>query len=799
MMRRHRGWCVLSFVVVTLLLLLSISRLSFKEDISDFLPLDSRHQHALKVYQDISGVNRLFALFQYRDTTKSDPDMMVEAIESFTSELAKQDTGRMVRDVVSQVDISKMQEVSAFVYQNIPYFLTEADYQRMDSLVQQSDFVRSQLQHDKEMLMFPAGGLLVENIQRDPLNLFTPVMAQLQRSAGEMRYEQFDGYIFLPGMQRAVVIMSTPFGASETENNARLISMLDKVKDSVEARHSDVEIHLTGGPVIAVGNASQIKKDTILSVTVSVVLILLLLFITFRHLRNLLLIAFSIAWGWLFAMGCLSLIHQEVSIIVIGISSVIVGIAVNYPLHLIDHFSHTSDMKTTLQEIVSPLVVGNVTTVGAFLALVPLESVALRDLGLFSAFLLIGTILFVLLWLPQLAQHRRLREHTFLARVGSVRLEDKHWLVAVVLALTLFFGCFSLRTTFDSNISHINYMTEGQKADMAYFQQLMTGSEKARQVYVVSRDTTIDGALDQSLSIQRQLTELVKNGYVSDHAGCTGFLVSRREQQERLQRWREWTAVTRTQLLDDLHSEAAAVGFTSDSFADFEALMKADFQPHDLNYFSPLTSTLFATNISQDSLHHDYSVVDVLTLSEKGKSSLPEPDLGSSYCFDIDQMNSALANSLSDNFNYIGWACGCIVFFFLWFSFRSLKLAMLSFLPMAISWVWILGLMGLLDIQFNIVNVILATFIFGQGDDYTIFMTEGAIQELKYQRPMLASYKHSIILSALIMFIGIGSLILARHPALHSLAEVTIVGMFSVVLMAFIFPPYILKLFKNKI
>ena len=63
---------------------------------------------------------------------------------------------------------------------------------------------------------------------------------------------------------------------------------------------------------------------------------------------------------------------------------------------------------------------------------------------------------------------------------------------------------------------------------------------------------------------------------------------------------------------------------------------------------------------------------------------------------------------------------------------------------------------------------------------------------------MLASYKHSIILSALIMFIGIGSLILARHPALHSLAEVTIVGMFSVVLMAFIFPPFILKMLKMK-
>ena len=109
---------------------------------------------------------------------------------------------------------------------------------------------------------------------------------------------------------------------------------------------------------------------------------------------------------------------------------------------------------------------------------------------------------------------------------------------------------------------------------------------------------------------------------------------------------------------------------------------------------------------------------------------------------------------------------------------------------MAVSWVWILGIMALLGIQFNVVNIILATFIFGQGDDYTIFMTEGCQYEYAYRRKMLNSYKQSIIISALIMFIGIGSLIVARHPALRSLAEVTIVGMFTVVFMAWLLPTY---------
>ncbi len=66
----------------------------------------------------------------------------------------------------------------------------------------------------------------------------------------------------------------------------------------------------------------------------------------FRNLRNILLILVSIGWGWLFAMGAIALFYDSVSIIVIGIASVILGIAVNYPLHLIDHLKDSTQPRS---------------------------------------------------------------------------------------------------------------------------------------------------------------------------------------------------------------------------------------------------------------------------------------------------------------------------------------------------------------------------------------------------------------------------------------------------------------------
>ena len=654
-----------SLVVLTTILGLLLTGQSYKEDISDFLPLDDSQQQAFETYQNTSSARRIYAIFQASDDAP-------QALELFCELLDESDTAQVMSYLTAD-DPEVMQEGLNTLYARIPYLLTPEDYARIDSLTATPDFISQQLENDKQMLMLPSAGILAMQIQHDPLGLFTPVMERLR-----------------PAMSTnsSMLLIDSPYGASETEHNAQLVAQLQQLCDSVSSTYPEVSVHLTGGPVIAVGNAQQIKTDSMRAIAIAVILIFLLLWLAFRNVRNLLLIALSIGWGWFFAMGCLTLVHNDVSIIVIGISSVILGIAVNYPLHLIAHLSHTVDIRSALKEIVMPLVIGNITTVGAFLALVPLESVALRDLGLFSAFLLMGTILFVLLWLPHMV-HKTPHATTpnLFSRIGDVKLENQSWIVWTVVVLTFVLGYFSLQTSFDADLRNINYMTEEQKQDMQY--------------------------LEQTVNFKSPDTDLSQ--------------------------WNEWRTSKGAELCQQLKKEAPQAGFSNDSFDDFYTLV-----------------------------------------------STAPADEGAS-------LTATIISHLSDNFNYIGWACGFIVFFFLWFSLGSIELALLSFLPMAVSWVWILGIMSLLGIQFNVVNIILATFIFGQGDDYTIFMTEGCQYEYAYRRKMLSSYKHSIIISALIMFIGIGALIIARHPALFALAEVTIIGMFSVVLMAYLFPPLIFR------
>ena len=772
-MSGHRWWCLASFVVVTLLMVLSVTRLSYKEDIRDFLPLDEEERTALNDYDRQAQTSMIVAIIEQRDSTIDDPDLLVESVETFIDAISDVE-GLTVQSVLSQ-----MEERQEDLYRQLPFLLEAEDYQHMDSLLRQPEFVASKLEEDKERLLMPMGSMMAHDITHDPLGLFSPVLSLLRDTTVMDRFDLYDGCLLTADHRRALVMMSSPYGGSETASNERLLEVLKVKADSVSSlltSHSSLlepplSIRFCGAPVIAVTNASQIKTDSLISVSIAVVLILLLLWFFLRSLRNILLIAFSIGWGWVFAVACLSWVHQEVSVIVIGISSIIVGIAINYPLHLIAHLSHTNDVRQALKEVVKPLVVGNITTVGAFFALVPLRAAALRDLGLFSSFLLVGTILFTIIWLPQVLRFKftvyslqftddysvaasgnakrtdddseaasgkaectdddsavseRLASQSTVNRQLSTVNNNTRWLIAAILLLTAFFGYHSLHTTFDADLTHINYMTPTQRTDMALLQQLMP-------------------------------TDTQRQQELNDRMPSTPEV-----QQDRLRLWQSWTSSHHDQLQSSFRQEADRIGFAPDSFDPFFALLSS-------------SSSEGLANIS--SVNRQLSTVNS-KLSTVNKNPF-----------------ASIATHLSDDFNYIGWTCACIVFFFLWASFRSLPLALLSFLPMAVSWLWILGIMALLGIQFNIINIILSTFIFGQGDDYTIFMTEGTVYEYTHRRPMLASYRRAIILSALIMFIGIGSLITARHPALHSLAEVTIVGMFSVVLMAFVIPPVVFHWF----
>ena len=441
----HRRALWIGFAVVFAALVALAATLRYNEDIMDFLPITEEERAALDAYQSQDAAAQLVLIID-----EGEEDRRYDALDEIEVLLSAQ--GYQL-----SLEMDPTEQI-AELYAQLPCLIADSVYDRFDSLFT-PEAVRAALLRDRTILNTPGSSFLAPAIQNDPLGLVQ--LPSFQTSLASSK-----NYAFL----------ESPYGGTETQKNAALVDSLQAATEAIAASFPELNIRWTGAPVIAVGNARRIKTDTLLCISLSAVLIILLLAYAFPRRRDICLILLSVSVGWVTGMAVLHMITPAVSAVVLGIGSVLIGIAVNYPLHLLVHQRYTSSVRQTLDEVLSPLIVGNITTVGAFLTLVPMQATALRHLGIFASAILVGTILFCLFVLPHLmsADPTRIREikFPFVHRTSSSAhcpLYIVHFTLFLCTILAGLYLWLCPYDRFDSNLNHINYMTAQQREDMSAF------------------------------------------------------------------------------------------------------------------------------------------------------------------------------------------------------------------------------------------------------------------------------------------------------------------------------------------
>jgi len=773
------------------------SRLKLEEDISGFMPSGNNNEKINFLYKNI-GISERFILKFSVGTDSTDRDKLIHSAELFAAQLDSSTSGKnYIKDIFYKIDDELMFEVSSFITANAPYYLTDADYRRIEKMIS-PDSIRQILENNKKTLISPAGMVLKQNIISDPLHISAPLLGRLSEFRVSNDYTLYNGYIFSKDGKYLMMFITSASPVSETARNQELVTQIDSCV-AVVKKNTGTDVQYFGAAAVAVTNARQIKKDSYISITISVFLILIILIVFFRNFRSLLLIAVPVVFGALMALAALFLIKGTISAIAIGAGSIIFGIAINYSLHYLIHSRHSKDQREMLKDLASPLITGSITTVGAFLSLLFISADSMRDFGLFAALSLIGTLIFVLIFLPHFIkaskQTSETRVHGFLDKLSEYRFEKKKWIRIGVFFLSLLLFYFSFGVKFDTEMNKINYMTPQQKEAFTELSGYTTLGKKS--VYFVTDASNLDKALTDYETKRPVIDSLIATGDIISVSGIGSFLPSEQMQHQQLSRWNNFWAEHADTVKILLLSEGKKLGFKESSFNNFFGQIDSSYQVQAPQYFSVITD-----NFVKDYLivKPDRAMVVTVVYTEKNKLEKITRLLNGqdSFIFDSSSIAQSLVDTLSSDFNKVLYICGLLVILFLTISFGRLELSLIAFFPMMISWIWILGIMSIFGIGFNIVNIILATFIFGLGDDYTIFMMEGLMNEYATRRRLLASYKTAVVLSSITMFVGIGTLVFAKHPAMRSLADVTIIGMLAVVLISFIIPPLFFGTLVNK-
>lgn len=624
---------------------------------------------------------------------------------------------------------------------------------------------------------------------QDPLMLSAPVLRRLDRLRAGTSMQVNDGYFFSPDGRYVLVFVSPTHPPTETRANAALVALLEAEADSVRALAPGREVLLFGGPVIAVTNARQIREDSTRAGIIGGVLIVLLLLIYFRSIAVPFIFLLPAVFGMLSAAAVMAWMQGSVSALAIGAGSVVLGVAMDYAFHFLNHYRHTGSVQQTLREVAFPLVLGSATTVFALLALRFLHSEVLRDFGTFGALTLAFTALFVLVVMPHLARllPSEPEKEKHVGRKGRPLLLPGF---LVILVVTAALWPFADEVQFEDDLNRINYFPEHlQRA-----QDIISGPDSMETVFITHTDRDILKALGSAHALRATVNE--------DQTALTSvamLLPDTATLRANAMRWDSLISVSGPQMRQQLGAAATAIGADSGITASYDTLLSGPPLPE--VYIPQLLATdpvfaamYFSETDSAGSVTH--TLVSSIKVPKYAKDAMAQRLSAAGYeVVARASLAQALVNAVSRDLNDLLLLTGGMVAVVLLLTYGRFELAFITFLPMVISWIWIMGICGLTGLRFNMVNVLITTFIFGLGDDFAIFISDGFLSRFRTGADKLRSYRSAILLSAATTIIGTGVLVVAQHPALRSIAILSVTGMVCVVVVSLLLQPVLFEVF----
>ena len=789
--RRILGFTILLLIFVGLSFL--ASKIKFEEDITKLIPTNSKTAEMQEVLKTVNFADKI--IVNITRQSNGSIDDLTQYASQFIDSITKH-SNIYIKNIQGKINDDDITKTLDFVYENLPLFLDDEDYININNKIKK-DSIDVITSNNYKSLVSPTGIITKETILKDPLGLSFIALKKLQQLNIGEQFSIHNGFLLSKDQQSVLLFISPKFQSSETGENTKFVESLYKTRDQLnDAFSKKIEGEYFGAVIIAVENATQIKNDIQFSVTIALVVLLVILIFFYKNPIIPVVLLVPTVVGGLLAITCLYFIRPNISAISLGIGSILLGVTIDYSLHILTHIRNNNNINNLYKDVTSPILMSSLTTALAFLCLLFLDSQALQDLGIFAAVSVLGASIFALIFIPQVYKGslNKSSGNTIIDTVAAYPLHKNKWFIITLCALLVVSLFTYNRVYFNNDISKLNYKSETIKEAEKHLDKLTNISSKS--IYIAAYSKRKQEALELNDDIYTKLEELKNNDKILNYSSIGVLVPSEKIQKKKIEKWKKfWNDSTLLTTKNNLIESGNKLGFKPQTFNQFYSFLSNDFKSLSSDDFKNITS--FSIDDYITTKNNLTTVTSLVKVSDSNSEEIYNAfkDKEQTFVIDRQHTNEIFLGNLKTDFNkLIGYSL-VVVLVLLLLYYKSFSLTLVTSIPIFLTWLLTIGAMGLFHIEFNIFNIIISTFIFGLGIDYSIFMTNGLLKEYRTGEITLATHKTSIILSVITTILGIGVLIFAKHPALHSISLVSIIGILSAMIIAFTIQPFLFKLF----
>lgn len=763
--------------------------LKLKEDILDLLPLEdesvSSYADVLRAFQ---MSDRLIFMVQGKsnDTSK---EILIAAADKLADELRN---SKLIKQVYYKWSAWEANEALNVLHTFRADLFDQEDEQRLKAVLNQQALDRSMAGWKRLLLETPAP-FLSQRLKTDPLSLDRLFLHKLEKTrvrSSAMIIE--DGCIFSAD-RRSILLTAKPnIRSTDSSKGEKLVHDIQVLIEGIErSPNQAVDIAWLGGHRFAVHNAATIKHDITLTVGIAVAAIAILCLLVFKRIHYFILALCPALFGALTAGAVLALIEPEISAIVLGMGGALIGIAVDYGIHVLFRADQLENQQLTKNNIVNmvadiavPLLFCARTTLAAFLVLIFSRFPGYSQLGWFSAIGIAAAVVFVLLVLPLLITRGSKRKKPVLPitdffsryRDGAQKHKKRRMMSSIMITLLALPGFFGLH--FDGEVEKLNMISSDTQKDWdalrSSFPAVMDSA------FIIVRERQENALFEKSEKIHEWIKNRPPGEGIKGVSSLSWMLPPKETRLKNRKRWQAfWSEKRKEELIKSIKIVSKKHGLRPWFFINFIEGLPGPMLEFDVQQLlnQPLLEQILSGRLhlegEQKLLLIPFSLSSTQLMDAFGK------DLKNSFPFATATVGKDYAKKMIqmifNEFVKLGCLALVVTLVIIFVFTRSISKTIRFFLPLIQAVIFTFGVMGWARIPLNLMAVLVIIFVFGLVVDYSLFFGH-------YAQKNRHDFSHaggSVTVSALTTLLGLSALLFAKHPALRSIGQTGLLGIGS--------------------
>ena len=380
----------------------------------------------------------------------------------------------------------------------------------------------------------PMGAPRLTEWRSDPLGLW-PQWWQAQAASTGLALDG-DGLLQAEGRHWAVLQFTLRESAFKLDGERRLQDLLDGAASAATTAAPGIQVLKAGVPLHAESAAVQASREVNTIGWGSLAAVLLLVWLAFRSLRPLLLVALSLLVGCAVALTVTVLVFGKIHLLTLIFGASLVGVAEDYGIHWFASRQGVAAERrwSLLRHLLPGLWLALLTSAMAYLALGLAPFPGLRQMALFSVVGLTAAFLTVILAFPWL-DGGRMGTTAFsrwlggtLARWPRLASRRAFGVLAAAVLLVAVPGLIKLRANDD--LRGLQSSPPALVAQQREVGRLLGMPSPAQFFLVQGRDA--EQVLQREEHLTARLRQVEQQGLVGGHRALSDWLPSQRRQDE---------------------------------------------------------------------------------------------------------------------------------------------------------------------------------------------------------------------------------------------------------------------------